>query len=414
MKKSVLAGIAGVAVLAIVAAVVVSVQIQSQTEDSTDAAMHDQLEQPSQNTESKIKVIASFYPLYDFSKNVAGDKADISSFVPMGVEPHDWEPSTGDILRLKEAKVFVYNGGGFEPYVDKLLGSGEYDNVIFIETMQGVKLLKIEGHEEHLDGFIEEIEHMLRDVDDGHISASDAINMVRELVHEHERDERDHDGILEEIEHILHEVEDNRMSNARAISLLHDTVEREEKGDRHGHAHDFEFDPHIWLDPILVKHQVTVITNALVEADPANAMYYEDNARAYNAQLDSLDAKIRSELSNCKKDTFVPFHNAFSYLADRYDLKVHALSGLAPESEATATELKRLVDFVREHDIKVIFAEDLVDPRLAEVLASEVGAQVLILSPIEGLSQEEISSGKTYLTKMEENITNLKVALECQ
>ncbi|MEM4391806.1 MAG: zinc ABC transporter substrate-binding protein, partial [Candidatus Nitrosotenuis sp.] len=213
------------------------------------------------------------------------------------------------------------------------------------------------------------------------------------------------------IEKVLHNVEDGRTSESAAIKLIRSIVEH--SGD-HGHAHDFEYDPHIWLDPILAKQQVMVIKEALVRADPVNAAYYEENAMEYNAKLDALDAKIRSELSSCKKDTFVPFHNAFSYLAQRYNLNVFALSGIAPESEATAAELKRLVDYVRDNEIKVVFAEDLVDPRLAQILANEAGAQVLILSPLEGISKDDMSAGKTYLDKMEENITNLKVALECQ
>jgi zinc transport system substrate-binding protein len=157
-----------------------------------------------------------------------------------------------------------------------------------------------------------------------------------------------------------------------------------------------------------------MIKNAMIEADPQNTQYYETNANAYNEKLDSLDSKIRKELSNCKKDTFMPFHDAFSYFANRYGLKVFPLSGVAPESEATAAELKEFVDFVKEHQIKVIFSEDLVDPRLAEVLADEADAQVIILSPLEGLTNEDLAAGKTYLSKMEENLENLKVALECQ
>jgi zinc transport system substrate-binding protein len=275
---------------------------------------------------TKIKVVASFYPLYEFSKNVGGDRVDVSSFIPIGVEPHDWEPSTGDMLSLKGASIFVYNGK-LETFVDKLTGSGEYDNVNFVETTNGINLTK---------------------------STTD------------------------------------------------------EEGDHH-----FTYDPHVWLDPILVKHQVTAIKDALIKADPAGATYYEENANKYNAKLDALDAKIRNDISNCKKDTFVSFHNAFSYFASRYNLKSVPLTGISPESEATPAELKDFVDYVRANDIKVIFAEELVNPRLAQVLADETGTQVMILSPIEGLPDEEIKVGKTYIDKMEDNLDALKIALEC-
>ena len=262
---------------------------------------------------SKIKVVASFYPLYEFSKNIAGDKAEVSVLTPVGVEPHDWEPSTGDLIALQKSDIFVYNG--MEPYVNKIMNSEEYTSVLFVQTSQGIELASS--------------------------------------------------------------------------------------------------DPHIWLDPILAKEQVTMIKDALIKVDANNAQYYIDNADTYSAKLDDLDNTIRSSLSNCKKDTIVPFHNAFSYFGTRYGIKINALSGIVPESEETANDLKNLLDYVKQNQIKIIFAEELVDPKLAKTLADETGARVLILSPLEGLSKDEISSGKSYLDKMYENLDNVKIALEC-
>lgn len=283
---------------------------------------------------SKIKVVASFYPLYEFTKNIGGEKTSVSSFIPIGIEPHDWEPSAGDLLTLKEADIFVYNGAGIEPFVEKLIDSGEYPNVFFVETAHGIELIE--------------------------------------------------------------------------------TEEYDEQEEEQGHDHDLTYNPHVWLDPMLAKHQVGMIRDAMIKVDPTNEQYYEDNAEIYYSKLDSLDSKIRSELSNCKKDTIVPFHNAFTYFAKRYEIKTFALSGVAPESEATAKELREIIDFVKENKINVIFAEELIDPKLANVLADEAGAQVLILSPLEGVSKEDLAKGTTYLDKMEENLQNIKIALECQ
>lgn len=295
-------------------------------------------------TDVKIKVLASFYPLYEFSKNIGGEKADVSVFIPIGIEPHDWEPSTGDLLLLKTSEVFVYNGGGMEPFVKKMIDSGEYSDVLFVETTHGIDLIKNEEHDEH-------------------------------------EEEGDHTN--------------------------------EEESEESAHDHDFPYDPHIWLDPILAKEQVMAIKDALIKVDADNAQYYEDNANAYSVKLDELDSKIKTELSDCKKDTFVSFHNAFTYFANRYEIKSLPLTGMSPESEPTATELKDFIDYVRTNDIKVIFAEELVSPRLAQVLADEAGAQVMILSPLEGLSDEDSKAGKSYLDKMENNLQSLKIALEC-
>jgi len=124
--------------------------------------------------------------------------------------------------------------------------------------------------------------------------------------------------------------------------------------------------------------------------------------------------RMKSSLISCNKDTFVPFHNAFTYLAERYGIKVMALGGLAPDTEATAAEIAKFIDFVKDNDIKVIFAEELVDPRLAEVIADEAGAEVILFSPLEALAPEEIGKNISYIDKMDQNIDSLKVALECQ
>ena len=214
------------------------------------------------------------------------------------------------------------------------------------------------------------------------------------------------DGI-EEIHHIILEIEGEDHGEEEKSHDKHGAE------DGHGH-HDFEFDPHIWLDPVLVKQQVNNIRDGLIEADPQNKEHYEQNAMEYNEELDALDMRIKSSLSSCAKDTFVPFHNAFTYLGDRYGLKIMALGGIAPDSEASAAEIAEFVNFVKDNDIKVIFAEELVDPRLAQVIADEAGAEVLLFSPIEALAQDEAGQNITYIDKMEKNLDALKVALECQ
>ena len=397
--------------------------------------------------QDKLKVFASFYPYYEFTKNVAGSQATVEQYMPSGVEAHDWEPRAGDIQILEDADVFVYNGLGMEPYVDQIIDSGDYDHIVFVNTSDGVDLLKpSERHmDDHAEEFSNELVHVIEEYEEGHISESRALESIESILHEHEGDGEDHNGLLESIDMVLHEIEDGDIGGADGIEEIHHLLtegdahdgdahdeeheseehegeghegeehESEERdGHGHGHAHDLEHDPHIWLDPILIKQQVNNIKDALVQADPDNAESYEQNAAAYNEQLDSLDAKIRSELSSCKKDTFVPFHSAFSYFAERYGLTEFALGGLAPDAEASASELAHFVDFIKDNDIGVIFAEELVDPRLAQVIAEEAGAQVMVLSPLEALTPEESASGVTLLEKIEQNLDSLKIALDCQ
>ena len=394
-----------------------------------------------------------FYPYHEFTKNVAGDFAEVKSFMPSGVEAHDWEPRAQEIQSLKDADVFVYNGLGMEAYIENIIESGEFDNVLFVKASEGVELLAFEDghddhddhakedghddHDDHAEEFYEEISLVIEEFEDGHMTESQSIEAIEEILHEHEGDGHDHGaGAIEEIEHVLHEIEDGHIEGSEGLEEIHHLVSGEDVHDEHakedehdehddhddhakedghdGHDHDYEFDPHIWLDPILVKQQVNVIRDGLIQADPQNKEHYEENARIYNNKMDALDMKIGSALSSCQKDTIVPYHNAFTYLGERYDIHINALGGIAPDSEASAAEIAEFVDFVKDNDIKVIFSEELVDPRLAEVIAEEANARVMLFSPLEALSPEEVGTNVSYIDKMEQNLDSLKVALECQ
>ncbi len=163
-------------------------------------------------------------------------------------------------------------------------------------------------------------------------------------------------------------------------------------------------DPHIWLNPVYAKIQVQNIANAFSNSDPQNQQYYQSNAAEYIKELDLLDQKIRNELSNCKSD-FVAFHDAFSYFADQYDLNQHAIIPSNAPHEVTAKTLEDIISKSKELDIKIIFNEDTADPRTSEIIADEIGGSVLVLSPLEVVSEG------TYISKMTENLNNLKEAL---
>jgi zinc transport system substrate-binding protein len=164
-------------------------------------------------------------------------------------------------------------------------------------------------------------------------------------------------------------------------------------------------DPHIWLNPVYAKTQVQNIAIAFSNSDPGNEEYYQSNAAKYIEELDLLDSKIRNELSNCNHD-FVAFHDAFSYFADEYNLNQHTIiSSNDPHGEATAKTLENVISTAKELNIKVIFSEENVNPRTSEIIANEINGKVLVLSPL------EVSSDGTYISKMIENLNNLKEAL---
>jgi len=277
-------------------------------------------------------VVASFYPLYDFARQVAGDRAEVVSLVPTGVEPHDWEPAPSDVARVEKAAVFIYNGAGFDAGAERLAKNAPARMVV-VEATAGLPLLSVD-----LPG--------------------------------------------------------------------HDKAHAEPKAT--------ERDPHVWLDPTLARAQVEAIRAGLAKADPANADHYASRAASYAARLTSLDDAIAAGLADCRRREIVVSHAAFTYLAHRYKLLQVPVMGLAPEAEPSPAELARVVRLVRRLEAKVIFFETLVSPKLAETLAAEVGAKTLVLNPLEGLTADEEKAGKDYVSVMEENLRNLRTALECK
>jgi len=174
------------------------------------------------------------------------------------------------------------------------------------------------------------------------------------------------------------------------------------------------YDPHVWLDPVLAEKEVENIRNALVKVDPANSQYYESNADKFIAELNNLDNKIKTELTTCDKKDFIAFHNAFTYFANRYGLNQHSILGVTPEDEISPQRLQEVIQTARDLGLNIIYSEDLVDPRSAEVVSQEIpNGKVLVLSPIEGINADEQKAGIGYLDKMNEDIDNLKIGLQC-
>ena len=164
-------------------------------------------------------------------------------------------------------------------------------------------------------------------------------------------------------------------------------------------------DPHIWLSPVLAKIQVQNIADAFSKSDPPNQKFYQKNAQSYMNELEKLNLKIKKDLSNCNRD-FISFHDAFSYFAYEYNLNQHTiLSSNNPHAEPTAKTLENIINTAKKLNLDIIFTEDTVDPRISNVVANEINGKVLVLSPL------EISGDGNYISRMTENLENLKEAL---
>lgn len=172
-------------------------------------------------------------------------------------------------------------------------------------------------------------------------------------------------------------------------------------------------DPHFWLDPTLMAQAVTLIEGALVGLDQAAAQEVGAAAEAYRQELLALDGELAEGLSDCRRREIVTSHAAFHYLARRYDLVQMPIAGLSPESEPDPRRLSELTDLIRTKNITTVFYETLVSPEVAETLAREAKVETAVLDPLEGLSDDEVASGGSYLSVMRRNLQALRQALDC-
>ena len=224
------------------------------------------------------------------------------------------------------------------------------------------------------------------------------------------------------VEGILKGMEKKRplvVDASRGITLL---PEPGHAADAHGHGvhgtgHEGmeNVDPHIWLDLARAGSMVENIRDGFVAADPGGQAYYEAHAAQYGAQLKALDEKFALGLANCAHRQFVHGgHFAFNYLAKRYGLTYVSAYGGSPDAEPTPGRLIALKKFVEKNHIKYIYYEELISPRMAEVVAKETGAELLPLHGLHNISRDDLAKGITFLTTMELNLANLRKGLECQ
>ena len=184
-------------------------------------------------------------------------------------------------------------------------------------------------------------------------------------------------------------------------------------GDEHdGTDSEENTDPHTWLSVENAIAESEAIKDALVELDEENADYYEANFASYKEKLEALEADYKEGLSDLSGDTIVVAHEAFGYLCNVYVLKQEAVEGVTADSEPDAARMKEIIEFCKENDIKIIFFEELVSPKVAKTIADEIGAETMVLNPIEGLTAEQEEQGLDYIGIMEQNLDALKKALQ--
>jgi zinc transport system substrate-binding protein len=164
-------------------------------------------------------------------------------------------------------------------------------------------------------------------------------------------------------------------------------------------------DPHVWLDPTRFARVVDRI-GAELGAAP--------RARRLADRLRALDEELRRGLADCDRRELVTAHDAFGYLAERYDLEPVPIMGVSPEAEPNPGDLEEIADLVDERGVTTVFVEPLLSPEIGETVARETGAATAVLDPLEGLSEDQLADGEDYFSVMEANLEALRDGLGCR
>ena len=270
------------------------------------------------NVETKKTIYASFYPVSELVKMIAGDKFEVKTIIKTSEEPHSFELTSQAMKDLNGANLIAYNGAGMESFIDDLKDNVKDDDK-FLDLSDGLTLLD---------------------------SSKEGSDMA-------------------------------------------------------------SINPHTWLSIKNAKVMVDNIYRKLSSMDPDNEKYYKENLNMALKKFDDLDKKFTDELAKVKdkEKYFVVSHAAFNYLADDYGLKQVAVTGISPEEEPSAKDLKTIADFVKEKNIKTIFFEGKATPKVAETLAKNTGTKTSTLYTMENLDDHMIEKG--YFGLMEENLKAL-------
>ncbi|MBJ6752556.1 metal ABC transporter substrate-binding protein [Geomonas anaerohicana] len=284
-------------------------------------------------TDGKIQVVTTLFPLYDFARTIGGNRATVTLLLPPGVEPHSFEPRPEDVVRVNRADLFIYTNAAMEPWAANIISGLDRGKVEVVEGGKGIPLMQ-------------------GPVSDQHRCEHDA-----------------HEG----------------------------------KG----------VDPHIWLDFDNARTIARNILAAYVARDPANKAFYQQNAAKLDGQLAALDQQYKETLAQCPKKVLLHGgHYAFGYLARRYGLKYISASAVNADAEPTPAKLAELVQVMRREHLNYVYTEELLSPRIAETIARETGAKVLMLRAGHNVTKDDLQRGVTFISLMEENLRNLKTGLQ--
>ena len=324
--------------------------------------------------DGKLKVVTTLFPYYDFARQIAGDKVELSMVIPAGQDSHSFEPTPADIRLIQNADLLICNGGAMEQWVSQVVSSLDSESLKVITMMDYVDIVE----EEVVEGMEDSGE------EHHHVHAAD---------NEHDHDAEDHDHTDDEHDH-----------DAEEHTHTHDDDDAD---------YEIEYDEHIWTSPVNAMKITHVIADTLEEMDPADADTFTANAEDYIGKLKNLDREFREVVTGADLDLIVMADKfPLRYFADTYGLRYRAaFSGCSSDTEPSAKTIAYLIDKVREEQIPAVYYLELSSHRVAEIISEETGAKPLLFHSCHNVTRREFDNGVTYLELMEQNVVNLREGL---
>ena len=315
----------------------------------------------------EFSIITTIYPEYAWAKEILGTRTDsvnLTLLIKNGIDLHSYKPTAHDVAKIASADMVIYVGGESDEWIKDALTASPKKGCVEINLMEALgDRVKAE---EIVEGMQAEDEHH----------------------HEH----------AEEHEHEHHD-------------------EHAEAHEHHHHDEDVENDEHVWLSLKNAEILVKKIAEELSKIDAAHASAYKQNAEAYIAQIQSLDAEYRTAVESAARKT-VLFGDRFPfrYLVDDYDIKYYAaFVGCSAESEASFETIAFLAGKMDSESLPSIFIIENGNEKIAKaVLAASKksqNAQILTINSMQSITEEQINNGINYLSLMRANLENLKKAL---
>lgn len=300
--------------------------------------------------EMPLSVVATTSIVGDVVKQVGGELVNVTVLLPLGSDPHSYEPAPQDIAKISQAALIFANGAGLEEFLHKLIDNADAEDRL-VEVSKGIALKDFGAYE---------YEH------EGEPPAGEEQHTKEEPTHDEET-----------------------------------------------HLHEGG-DPHTWVDPNNVIIWVGNIQAKLSQIDPSNARTYQANAERYITQLKELDAWIREQIKQVPSENrkLVTDHMVFGYFAEEYGFEQvgAVIPGYSTLASPSAQEIASIEEAIRDLGVKAIFVGKTVNPTIAQRVAEDTGIKLVFV--YHGSLSEVGGPADSYLNFMRYNVTEIVNALK--